>query len=57
MFFCCVEMWISGISVFDRPVGPQFSSVQRSISSVEVSWLIFNMFVVMVRCGILKNAI
>lgn len=42
--------------MFDRPLGPQFSIDHRSISSVEVCWLIFSVFIVRVRCGMLENA-
>lgn len=41
---------------FDSPFGPQFSRVHRSISSVVVCWLVFSAFIVVVRCGMLKNA-
>lgn len=42
--------------MFDRPFGPQLSRVHRSISSVEVCWLVFSVFIVRARWGILKNA-
>lgn len=45
-----------GMIVLDRPVGPQFSNVQRSISSMEVCWLIFSVSIVKDRCGMLKKA-
>lgn len=44
------------MSVLDRPLGPQASRVHRSISSVEVCWLVFRVLIVRARCGILKNA-
>lgn len=44
------------MSVFDRPFGPQLSMAHRSISSVDICWLIFSVFIVMVRWGVLKNA-
>lgn len=44
------------MSVFDRPFGPQFSMAQRSISSVDICWLIFSVFIVIIRWGVLKNA-
>lgn len=56
MFFCCVERRISWVNVFDRPLGPKFSRVQRSISSVEICWLDFSVFIVRARWGMLKNA-
>lgn len=56
MFFCCVDKWIMGVSVFVRPFGPQISKVHRSISSVEVFWLVFSVLIVAVRCGMLKKA-
>lgn len=56
MFFCCVIRWIILVNVFDRPFGPQTSKVHRSISSVEVCWLVFRVLIVVARWGILKNA-
>lgn len=41
---------------FVSPFGPQFSSVHRSTSSVEICWLIFNVLIGIVRCIVLKNA-
>lgn len=42
--------------MFDRPFGPQLSIVQRSISSVDICWLIFSVLIVRVRWGMLKKA-
>lgn len=42
--------------MFDRPFGPQFSMAHKSISSVDICWLIFSMLIVMVRWGMLKKA-
>uniref|UniRef100_A0A2H6MXS9 Uncharacterized protein n=1 Tax=Micrurus carvalhoi TaxID=3147026 RepID=A0A2H6MXS9_9SAUR len=56
MFFCCVERWINGISDLDSPLGPQFSKVHRSMSSIQVCWLVFNVVIVMARWGKLKKA-
>lgn len=42
--------------VFDKPLGPQFSRVQRSINSVESCWLALRVFIVISRCGMLKKA-
>lgn len=35
--------------MFDRPFGPQFSIAHKSISSVDICWLIFSMFIVKAR--------
>lgn len=44
------------MNVLLRPLGPQYSRAHRSISSVEICWLDFSILIVMVRCGMLKNA-
>lgn len=31
--------------LFDNPFGPRYSSVHRSISSVDTCWLNFNVFI------------
>lgn len=56
MFLCCVDRTVSWVNVFLRPFGPQFSKAHRSMSSVEIRWLDFSMYIVTARWGILKNA-